>query len=109
MNIIINSKEELLKVNCKKYIFIDAYIEKNNVIIEIKDNAGGIKNAIINHVFDSHFTFNKKEGTGIGLYMSKLIVEDNMNGKLSLENKSFTYQENEYKGANFKISIPQTL
>ena len=41
--------------------------------------------------------------------MSKLIVEDNMNGKLSLENKSFTYQENEYKGANFKISIPQTL
>lgn len=109
MNIIINAKEELLKVNCKKYIFIDAYIEKNNVIIEIKDNAGGIKNAIINHVFDSHFTFNKKEGTGIGLYMSKLIVEDNMNGKLSLENKSFTYQENEYKGANFKISIPQTL
>ncbi|PHR74465.1 MAG: hypothetical protein COA66_01365 [Arcobacter sp.] len=109
MNIILNAKEELLKVDCKKYIFIDAYIEKNNVIIEIKDNAGGIKNAIINQVFDSHFTFNKKEGTGIGLYMSKLIVEDNMNGKLSLENKTFTYQDNEYKGANFKILIPQIL
>ena len=109
MNIIINAKEELIKVDSQKYIFIDAYLENNNVFIEIKDNAGGINSANIDHVFDSHFTFNKEEGTGIGLYISKLIIEENMKGKLSLENKTFTYKENDYKGANFKILIPQTL
>ncbi|MBF0606424.1 MAG: response regulator [Candidatus Magnetobacterium sp. LHC-1] len=57
------------------------------VIIGISDNGGGIDDTIIGKVFDPYFTTkDTHKGTGIGMYMSKTIVENNMNGKLDVEN-----------------------
>lgn len=74
---------------------------ENNGFAEliIEDNAGGISNEVINRIFEPYFTTKKsKDGTGLGLYMSKIIVEEHCKGKLSVENGEY--------GAKFTISIP---
>lgn len=77
MNIITNSLDELQESKeDKKYIFIDSYEEDNNIVISIKDNAGGIPENIIDKIFESRFTTKEEgKGTGIGLYMSRNIMK----------------------------------
>lgn len=74
---------------------------QNNGFAEliIEDNAGGISNEVMNRIFEPYFTTKKsKDGTGLGLYMSKIIVEEHCKGKLSVENGEY--------GAKFTITIP---
>ena len=56
-------------------------------------------------VFKSYFT-TKKDGSGIGLYLSKEIINEHFRGELSVENSSFEVNHNRYFGACFKIKIP---
>lgn len=87
MNLMINSKDAIdeNKIQSPK---IEVIIFKNgdNINIQVKDNAGGVPLHIINNIFNPYFTTKKEKGTGIGLYLSKAIVEDKMQGKLSVEN-----------------------
>ena len=107
INIFKNAKDELIKLdkNIKRYIWIDAYKENSTYIIKIKDNAGGINPDIIENVFDPYFTTkNDDEGTGIGLYMCRQIM-NGMNGKIEIINTEFTYEEEDYQGAELIIHI----
>lgn len=84
LNIINNAKDELTKNNIKNGK-IDIILENNKVLIQ--DNAGGIPSHIIDRIFEPYFTTKEQgKGTGIGLYMSKMIIEDKIFGKLSAKN-----------------------
>ncbi len=88
LNIINNAKDALSQSNTTdKSIRIYSKKTDTHAIISIIDNAGGIKDAIIGKIFEPYFTTKHKSvGTGIGLYMSKQIVEKHMGGKISCKN-----------------------
>ena len=88
LNILNNAKDELVAKSIKdKEISIKVSADEQNVKIDIKDNAGGIPEDILQKIFDPYFTTKEEgKGTGIGLYMSKTIIEHNMHGKLSASN-----------------------
>ncbi len=91
----------------KKLILINAYEKNNHYIITIQDNAKGIDSSIIDRVFEPYFTTkHKSQGTGIGLYMSKEIIERHLHGTLSVKNCTFTYENSTHTGASFKIKLP---
>ena len=77
INILNNAKDALEEKEIdKKLIIVKIYQENKLAYISIKDNAGGIKDNIIEKVFDSYFTTKpSKNGTGIGLHMSKEMIE----------------------------------
>ena len=103
--VIKNALEESISEN--KFVFIDIYKEGNNLILKIKDNAGGIKEEIIDRIFEPYFTTkHKSQGTGIGLYMSNEIIKKHMNGDISVSNKKYLYENTNYNGAEFKIVLP---
>lgn len=110
LNIINNAKDALLNINVPRYIFIKIYLEDENLIIEIFDNAGGIEENIIEQIFEPYFTTKSKlNGTGIGLYMSKNIVENNLGGTLVVQNYNFTENGTQYIGAKFKLAFPKVI
>ncbi len=99
LNLISNAKDVLIEKKIKnKKINILTKIENNKGIITVEDNAGGIPEEIIENVFDPYFTTKDTgKGTGIGLYLSKTIIEDTMKGQLIVSNSK--------EGACFKIII----
>lgn len=87
MNNIVNSK-----------IIFDMISKNNEVIIIVEDNALGIDEKIIERIFDPYFTTKyKSKGTGVGLYLAKMILQNSLNGDLSVENGK--------EGAKFKIKL----
>ena len=107
INILNNSRDELIKLDSQeKLIFIDTKTKDNQVIITIKDNAGGIDEKILEHLFEPYFTTkHQAQGTGIGLYMSEEIITKHMNGTISIENTTFVYNKTSYKGALTTIKL----
>ncbi|PLY06682.1 MAG: sensor histidine kinase [Arcobacter sp.] len=87
MNLIVNSKDAFDDKTIENpNITINIEKVNNDIKLEVIDNAGGINKNIINHIFDPYFTTKEIKGTGIGLYLSKAIIEDKMKGKLSVSN-----------------------
>ena len=107
INIINNSIDAFENVSEDKYIFIDVKEFDNKIVIKIKDNAGGIDKNIIDKIFDPYFTTkSEKQGTGIGLYMSKEIITKHLNGSVEASNIEFEYLNKSHHGAIFTITIP---
>ena len=111
INILNNSKDALTSIeNENKLIFIDVFKENDKAIIEIKDNAGGIDENIINKIFEPYFTTkHQSQGTGIGLFMCQEIIYKHMNGKISISNITFEYKSKTYKGALTRITLQDII
>ncbi|XPV69238.1 MAG: sensor histidine kinase [Halarcobacter sp.] len=105
INLIKNSVEQLSNISEDRFIIINIFSQDENTIIEVKDNGGGIPSTIIDKVFDSYFTTKGDNGTGIGLYLSKEIVEKHLNGHIKVENSNFLYDNKEYCGACFTLTL----
>jgi DNA-binding response OmpR family regulator len=100
INLLNNSKDALVsnKIKDKKVIIEYGVLENGKRYVTVEDNAGGIDNGILLKIFDPYFTTKfKTQGTGIGLYMSKNIIEKQMSGELSVSNIQ--------NGAKFKIEL----
>ncbi|MDD2888302.1 MAG: cache domain-containing protein [Aliarcobacter sp.] len=108
INILNNARDELKdKELDNKLIFISTSKNENEVIIKIKDNAGGISKENINKIFEPYFTTkHKSQGTGIGLYMTEEIIVRHLKGEITVKNDEFTYENSSYIGAEFIIKIP---
>jgi signal transduction histidine kinase len=99
VNIIKNAQDAILLNNIKNgNITVSVHKEGGNIVISIVDNAGGIHDDHIDKIFDPYFTTkHKSQGTGIGLYMSKQIIEKYGNARI--------YASNTEEGANFTIEV----
>ena len=88
LNILSNAKDILLERRIQKpKIDIEIKNGNNYALVKIKDNAGGVDSSIIDKIFEPYFTTrHQTQGTGIGLYMSKNIIERNMNGYINVTN-----------------------
>ncbi len=95
LNLIKNAEDILIQKDIQdKQIIINI----DGLMLSVQDNAGGIPEDIIDKIFDPYFsTKTKTDGTGLGLYMSKTIIEDHCNGKLTVKNNE--------NGALFEIVL----
>jgi len=99
INIFNNAKDALLENHIEyKILKIGVKKHKEYISISIQDNADGVPEKNIEKIFDPYFsTKNEKNGTGLGLYMSKMIIEDHMDGELNIFNNTM--------GAVFEITL----
>ncbi|MEO5357651.1 MAG: PAS domain S-box protein [Nitrospirae bacterium YQR-1] len=104
LNILNNSRDAIIskkKINSEMQgsilINISNSEDNSKIVISMKDNGGGVPEDVITKIFEPYFTTKEKEGTGIGLYMSKTIIETNMGGGLTVGNVN--------GGAEFLINL----
>ncbi len=99
LNLIKNSMDVLEEKHVKNaYISIRGSEYEDKSVITIEDNGGGIPVNILDKVFEPYFTTkDEKNGTGLGLYMSKMIIDEHCNGHIIVENTSV--------GARFTIAL----
>ena len=99
INILKNAKEAFKEEDKKKIIKIYMESVKDRVILRIEDNAGGIDSAIVDKIFDPYFsTKTSRNGTGLGLYMSKTIIDKHLHGTIHMKNVEH--------GSCFEIKLP---
>ena len=103
LNILKNAQEIIEEKNISKPIIsIKTYLENEKYCISIEDNAGGISTAIIDKIFEPYYTTKSSlNGTGLGLYMSKTIIEEHCKGSLEARNVN--------EGAMFIISMNRSV
>jgi C4-dicarboxylate-specific signal transduction histidine kinase len=106
VNIIKNSLDIVIEKGDREYnIEINTKEEENYQVIEIRDDCGGIQEHILEDIFLPYFsTKDEKNGTGLGLYMSKTIVEKHHNGTLNVLNHKNDSGKN---GVVFIIKLPK--
>jgi len=100
LNILNNAKDVIVDINpTNRNIDIKIFKKEDFICCEIQDHAGGIAMELLPTIFDSFVTSKSEDkGSGIGLYMSKMIIESSMQGKLEAQNRD--------NGACFIISLP---
>ena len=100
LNILFNARDAFQGADPqkKKMVRIGVAREGARSVVTIADNAGGIPEEIMNKIFDPYFTTKGPDkGTGIGLYMSKMIIEEHMRGRLGVRNVG--------DGAEFRVEV----
>ncbi|CAM4005199.1 sensor histidine kinase [Arcobacter cloacae] len=97
---IISNSIDVLKSKKNPKIKIEVFSSSAEVIIKLADNGGGIKAKNLKKIFEPYFS-TKEEGTGIGLYLSKMIIEESFGGKILVENKK--------EGVLFSLFIEKAL
>ncbi len=99
VNLLNNAKDVLIEKDVHPaYIRIFIIKSDDRLVIKVCDNGGGIPEDMLSKIFDPYFSTKEQgKGTGIGLYMSKMIIEDHMHGKLSATNTA--------EGACFNIEL----
>lgn len=106
---IYNNALDALKIKSieeKKLLFVSLNKKDSKIVIRIKDNAGGIPSEFIEKVFDPYFTTkHQSQGTGIGLYMTHQIINKQLHGTISVANSTYKYEDKEYIGAEFIITL----
>ena len=99
LNILNNAIDALNDIdNEKPMITLNAKVINNTAMINISDNANGIKDENISKLFEPYFSTKGKNGTGLGLYMSQMIVQKQFNGEIKVQTSS--------KGSTFTIEVP---
>jgi signal transduction histidine kinase len=99
INILGNARDAITEKGINGEIEIEIYTENDSAIVCISDNGGGVPENILERIFDPYYTTKEEgKGTGVGLYMCKMIIEEHMNGHI--------YVQNTGKGAEFKITTP---
>ncbi len=98
LNLLSNSREAIKESKVAEgHITIRLFEQDGEGCVTFSDNGGGIKNDVIDKIFEPYFS-TKEMGTGIGLYMSKMIIERSMNGTIEAKNSD--------GGAEFVIKTP---
>ena len=99
LNILINARDALAESEAgDPRVIITTRIENGKTVVTISDNAGGIPEHLIDRIFEPYFTTKGPDmGTGVGLYMSKAIIEQSMNGCLTVCNTA--------DGAEFRVEV----
>lgn len=105
LNLMNNAKEALVEQKTENpRIHLKLWKEGDRAFFEIEDNAGGVPEEVSEHLFEPYYT-TKENGTGIGLYMSKMIIE-NMHGTMNFENREIKDKPVRQAGAVFTICLP---
>jgi len=99
LNLLKNAQEAVVG-KPEAMISIRTYEDEKGANICISDNGGGIAKENLEKIFEPYFSTKEKQGTGLGLYMSQMIVMEHMQGTLEVKNRK--------EGAEFIISIPFT-
>lgn len=97
LNLLTNAKDAILASSENKCIELSLKVKNEKVILTVKDTGGGIDDDVLPHIFEPYFS-SKEGGMGIGLYMSKMIVESSLQGYIEVCNTA--------DGAEFSIITP---
>jgi len=99
LNLVKNAEDILIENEVENpYIKITTKTHGNKFVLEVSDNGGGIPKKVLHNIFDPYFSTKKqKDGTGLGLYMSKMIIEEHCRGKLRAYNSD--------EGAVFVVTV----
>ncbi|MBT0663701.1 hypothetical protein KI809_05235 [Geobacter pelophilus] len=99
LNLLINARDALVASKADPaWISLRLFTQGGKAIVTVTDNGGGIAEEIMPRLFDPYFTTKGPDkGTGIGLFMSKTIIEKNMDGRLTVRNTD--------SGAEFRIEV----
>ena len=110
INLFNNTKDAIISNNISvedRYLFITMKKNEKEVILSFKDSGGGIKEDVIDKIFEPYFTTkHQSKGTGLGLYMTHKIITHHLRGSIIVENSEYEYNGKKLKGANFIITLP---
>jgi len=99
LNLLMNARDAFLAKKVESpSVVVRAFSENGKSVVTVTDNAGGIPGDIIDRIFEPYFTTKgPQQGTGIGLFMCKTIIEKHMKGVISVSNGAC--------GAQFRIEV----